>query len=106
MGIRRRRPKKNAVALERSEILFRQAQEEFRDHPDLSRIYIDRARRIAMRDRIRIPRELKRKYCRKCFTYLVPGINARVRIHRGKIIITCLECGNQWRHPVVRNYRK
>lgn len=106
MGIRRRRPKKNAVALERIEILFRQAQEEFRDHPDLSRIYIDRARRIAMRDRIRIPRELKRKYCRKCFTYLVPGINARVRIHRGKIIITCLECGNQWRHPVVRNYRK
>ena len=106
MGIRRRRPKKNAVALERIEILFCQAQEEFRDHPELSRTYIDRARRIAMRDRIRIPRELKRKYCRKCFEYLIPGINARVRIHRGKIIITCLECGNQWRHPVVRNYRK
>ncbi|MBT8507134.1 ribonuclease P [Methanomicrobiaceae archaeon CYW5] len=106
MGIRRKRPKKNTVALERIEILFREAQEEFGIHPELSRTYVERARRIAMRDRIRIPRELRRKYCRKCFAYLVPGINARVRIHRGKIIITCLECGNQWRHPVVRNYRK
>jgi len=106
MGIRRRRPKKNAIGLERIEILFRCAQKEFADHPELSRIYVERARRIAMRERIRIPRTLKRQYCRKCFAYLVPGVNARVRIHRGKIIITCLECGKQWRHPVVRNYRK
>jgi RNase P subunit RPR2 len=29
-------------------------------------------------------------------------VNVRVRVHRGHVIVTCLNCGRQTRYQVVR----
>lgn len=88
------------IALERIEYLFRLAQENFSDDPQKSKRYVLLARRIGMRYRVSLPSELKRSFCKKCGTFLVPGKNARVRLKNGFIIVSCLECGSLKRYPV------
>ena len=80
------------IAKERVEILFGQAQEVFSTNKGLANRYVNLARKIAMKVRIRIPKELKRKYCKHCYKFLMPGKNSRVRTREGKVIISCLEC--------------
>lgn len=89
------------MARQRIERLFDLAEKEFEKRPDRSNRYVQLARQIGMRHRVRIPTHLKRRMCRKCYSYLVPGANARVRLHgRGRYIVTtCLECGHQMRRP-------
>ena len=60
------------------------------------------AAKIGMRYNVRLPRDLKRRYCRKCHAFLVPGKNCRVRISRGKVTTTCGVCGDVRRIPYVR----
>ncbi|MBN1194961.1 MAG: ribonuclease P [Methanomicrobiaceae archaeon] len=93
------------IARERIEALFHNAGVFFRENPALSDRYVALARRISMRQRIPIPRILRRQYCRRCYGYLVPGINLRVRVHNGHVIATCLRCGYQRRYRVVRPHR-
>ncbi len=97
------------IARERIQILFRLAEEEFsNDRKDLANRYVELARKISTRCNVRIPRELKRRFCRKCLAYLKPGVNARVRIRSEKkyVLVTCLECGNKMRYPYIREKRK
>jgi ribonuclease P protein subunit RPR2 len=84
----------------RIKILFRLAEEEARQ-PDRGRAdrYVELARKLGMRYNVRIPRHLKRRICRKCHAYLVPGRNATVRVRRGRIIVHCHECGRILRYP-------
>ncbi len=72
--------------------LFDEAKEQFSKHPELSNRYIKLARNAAMKVNLRIPRELKRKYCKHCYSYLVPGKNSRVRIHKSRVIYYCFNC--------------
>lgn len=65
---------------------------------DLARRYVRRARRVAERNRLPLPKQFKRFTCDVCDTYLVPGRNARVRTRDGHIVITC-DCGAQARYP-------
>lgn len=65
---------------------------------DRAREYVRLARRIAERNRLRLPRELKRFSCNRCDAYLRPGHNARVRLGAGRVVITC-ECGAHSRYP-------
>jgi len=90
------------LARERISILFVRAAEFYPENPTWSNRCVELARKIGMRHRVRIERPLKRRFCRRCSAYLVPGSNARVRIHRGRVIITCLACGHQSRYPVGR----
>jgi ribonuclease P protein subunit RPR2 len=92
------------VARERIQILLAQARKMVEKDKDLSRRYVDLARRISERTKVRIPGELKRYLCKECGIALVPGINARVRLHARNtgIVITCLECGSMKRFPVTR----
>jgi len=53
---------------------------------------VRKARNLAMRHRLKIPRELKRRYCVHCYAYLVPGSNCRVRIRLNKVVYYCLSC--------------
>ena len=64
---------------------------------DLSRTYVRRARRIAERHRLPFPRRFERFTCPVCDVYLRPGVNARVRLQNGHVVITC-ECGKQSRY--------
>lgn len=84
------------IALERIRILFRLADEVFPKNPERAQRYVDLAKRIAMRVRIHLPNELRRRICRRCKGFLVPGVNCRVRIRQRRephIAITCFRCG-------------
>ena len=104
---RRHSPKpgwQQAIARERIARLFSLAEREFSSHPERSHRYVSLARKIAMRYNIRLPPELKSRYCRKCYKYLKPSINCRVRTsaRQRAVIITCMECGHVMRHPYRR----
>ncbi|MBI1968677.1 ribonuclease P [Candidatus Woesearchaeota archaeon] len=94
------------IAQERIRKLFQQADEMFSSHPELANRYMTLARKIAMKARTPIPRELKRKFCKHCFTYLRPGINARIRTRQGKVVISCLGCKKMMRIPIGKKEQK
>lgn len=95
-------PKKERkeIALTRIKQLFRQAEEMFSSDRKLADRYVALARKTAMKVKAKIPRELKRQFCKHCYSYLMPGVNARVRTRKGKVIISCFECKKFMRIPV------
>ena len=102
MKERSRNPATKKIARERIEILFEQARLACGAHPERSNRYVEIARRIAMRQRIRIYRESRRQYCHHCYSFLVPGKNMRVRVHRGNVVVSCHSCNKKTRYRVVR----
>lgn len=98
--------KQKEIALERIKILFEQAKQAFRENPKLSDRYVALARKIAMKYKARIPRELKRKFCKHCYSYLRPPVNARVRIQKGKVVYTCFKCKKFMRFPYTKEKKK
>jgi ribonuclease P protein subunit RPR2 len=68
------------------------------DEAALARRYVRRARRVAERNRLSVPRRFKRFTCDRCDSYLVPGRTARARTKSGHVVVTC-ECGEHARYP-------
>jgi len=99
------KPKQKEIALQRIKILFRQAEDTFHKNKVLANRYISLARTIAMKVHAQIPLELKRRMCKHCYKYLVPGTNARIRTRDGKVIISCLECKKFMRIPTKKGYK-
>ena len=94
--------KQKKIALERIDILFKEAEKTAKKDINLANRYIELARKISMKTKTKIPSELKRKFCKYCRKYLVPGINLRVRMSKGKVIYNCLNCGKIMRFSVLR----
>ncbi|RLF09035.1 MAG: ribonuclease P [Thermoprotei archaeon] len=91
------------IALQRIWRLFKLAEEIHARSPELADRYVELARRIAMRCRLRIPRPLRRCFCHRCGRFLVPGVNCRVRLAKRRsphVAITCLSCGHIHRIPL------
>jgi ribonuclease P protein subunit RPR2 len=103
MRERSRTPQTKKIARERIAILFVQARTAFATHPELSNRYVELARKIAMRQRIRIDREFRREFCRHCSSFLVPGTTSRVRVQGGNVVVTCLCCRQRRRYPLGRD---
>lgn len=82
--------------IQRLQTLAREAAGEGND--ERTREYVRRARRVAERNRIGLPRRFKRFTCDDCDAYLRPGANARVRLQDGHVVVTC-DCGTQARYP-------
>jgi ribonuclease P protein subunit RPR2 len=99
-----RNPATKKIARERIGTLFNQARQMFSENPERSNRYVEIARKIAMRQRIRIDHEFRRQYCHHCYAFLVPGQNMRVRVHRGNVVVTCLSCTRKTRYRVVRSH--
>lgn len=88
-----------SIATERIERLHELAREATAAGEDeRARRYVRRARRIAERNRLTLPRQFVRYSCDRCDAYLRPGANARVRLRGGHVVITC-DCGEQERYP-------
>ena len=98
--------KQKGIGRERIEVLFEQAESAFKKDPKLSNRYVELARKIAMKCKIRIPKELKRRFCKHCYVYLVPGKNCRVRTHEGKVVYYCSSCKKYTRFPYVKEKKK
>jgi ribonuclease P protein subunit RPR2 len=62
--------------------------------------YVEIARKISMRYLVPIPKEYKRCFCKHCYCYLLPDVNSRIRVHRGKLIIHCFNCKKYMRIPL------
>ncbi|RLF13024.1 MAG: ribonuclease P [Thermoprotei archaeon] len=100
MPCREQRREIRRIALERIKRLFEMADAMFNVDPSLSHRYVELARKISMRCRVRIPRDLRRRFCHRCYKFLRPGVNCRVRLAKRRephVAITCLECGNVMR---------
>ncbi len=91
------------IALETIEDLFQLAEAMYqRGEVELSKGYLKLARKISLRVRIKIPKDLKIRYCKRCFTPLIPGKSCRVRVKKKRIIYTCLNCGKIRRYPIEK----
>ena len=88
------------IAKRRIDFLFKLAKEYFKEDNRLSNKYVKMARRIAMKYKIRLPSSMKKRLCSNCHSYLVPGVNCRVRIHKHRIIYYCIGCKHYGRHPI------
>ncbi|MHA1265141.1 MAG: ribonuclease P protein component 4 [Candidatus Helarchaeota archaeon] len=83
------------IALEQINRLFDQAKQVFNENPEKSQRYIDIARAISKRCKVRIPPHHKYLVCKHCKSYLVFGVTGRVRLRTNKrrhITVTCLKC--------------
>jgi ribonuclease P protein subunit RPR2 len=90
------------ITRERILKLFEEA-EGRRERPGFAKRYVDMAVKLSMRYNVSIPSHLKRRFCRKCHSYLASG-NSTVRTNpkQRAVIVKCGECGNVMRYP----YRK
>jgi len=91
------------IALERIRILFRLARETIHENPKLAQRYVKIARKIAMGTKLRLPQEYRRMVCRHCKSFILPGVNCRVRTQSRRephVVVTCLNCGQHTRIPL------
>ncbi len=88
--------------MERIRILFALAEHEEHAHPERAQRHTDLARRIASRNRVHLPPDLKRRVCPACKSYVGPS-TSRTRIRQEReshVTITCLRCGHITRIPL------
>jgi ribonuclease P protein subunit RPR2 len=91
------------VAMQRIKTLFRLAKETVHEDQALAQRYVEIARKIAMAASIRLPREYRLQVCRYCKSFILPGVNCRVRIKQRRephLVMTCLNCGKRMRVPL------
>jgi ribonuclease P protein subunit RPR2 len=97
------------IAKQRIQTLFQLAKETFYEDPALAQRYVNIARKIAMAARIRLPKKYKRQLCKHCKSFILPGVNCRVRIKQQRephVVITCLNCGKQTKIPLKSKKEK
>jgi ribonuclease P protein subunit RPR2 len=104
----REQREKKKVAMERVDTLFTLAERVFPYEPELANRYVEIALAVQRKAKIRLPRKWKRRYCKKCHSFLVPGVNARVRL-RDKpyphVVVKCLNCGHIMRYPYLKEQK-
>ena len=93
----RDKQKQKEIAKNRVEKLFEQAEKT--KSQKLANRYVELARKIAMKVNLRMPRKLKRKFCKHCYSYFRDG-NYRVRTRDSKLVYYCFECKKYTRIPL------
>ncbi len=94
------KPALQKIAMERMQILIDSAISNARTNPELSQRQASIARRISTRHKIRMPYDLRMVFCKKCKSFIAPGINSRIRLGRASvksIRISCNLCGHTYR---------
>ena len=86
------REQQQKIALQQVKTLLGEAEKAFSEDRTWAHRQVGKARRVAMKVKLKMPQEYKRKYCKHCYSFLMPGVNSRVRTARGKVIISCFEC--------------
>ena len=89
-------------AVMKIDLLFSDAAVTFKENPKLSDRKVRIARRTAQRARIAIPAAFKKRFCKYCSAYWVPGSTVRVRLQKQKVVYYCLACRHYSRHPYVK----
>lgn len=94
------KPAARKIAMERMHILIENAITNARTNTELSQRQASIAKRISTRHKIRLPYNLRMVFCKKCKSFIAPGVNSRIRLGRASvksIRISCNLCGHTYR---------
>ena len=72
----------------------------FPKRPEEAHRLVEKAHRLILCHKLKLPALLKRRYCRKCRAFWLPGRTVRVRLAKGRIIYSCLSCKKIQRMPI------
>lgn len=78
------------IAKERIELLFEEAEKT--EDEKLKNRYVELARKIAMKYNVKIPKPLKRRFCKYCYNFFIPGKNVQIKTKNKYLMIKCLNC--------------
>ena len=92
MSVKQRRLEKYEKKKEAVEIISKLFENAQQSPQEKANEYVHKARRMAQRANIRLPRDIKRRYCKHCYTHLKTGTNARIRTRNGYLVIYCFTC--------------
>ena len=98
------KPAVKQIALERMEILIDNAISNAKSNPKLAQRQALLARKISMRHKVKMPYVLRMAFCKKCKSFIAPGINSKIRLGRSSIKsirITCNFCGHTYRKIIA-----
>lgn len=87
------------IASMRINTLFELANSTFKENPGLSNRYLKIARDISTKHKVSFTKDQKFVYCKSCKSYLTPGVNAKFRTSKSKLVRTCT-CGAVRRIPL------
>lgn len=73
-----------------------------RNDPKLAKKYVLAARRLCLKNRLRLPLEFRRSFCVNCSAFFAVGKNCSVRKRKSGVVIRCLECQNVTRIGVKK----
>ena len=99
------KPVLRKIALERIQILITSAISNAKMNPHLSQRQASLAQRICTKYKIRMPYELRIVFCKKCKSFIAPGINSKIRLGRTSvksIRISCNLCGHTYRKIIAQ----
>ncbi|KAH8431569.1 ribonuclease P Rpr2/Rpp21/SNM1 subunit [Aspergillus melleus] len=75
----------------------------------LSRVLISHMRGVSLKSQLRLPVDVKRSFCKRCESHLVPGVNSTQEVRndsRGRskpwadvLVVRCTTCGTEKRFP-------
>jgi len=99
------KPVVKKIALERMEILIDNALSNAKTNPKLAQRQALLAKKISMRHKVKMPYDLRMVFCKKCKSFIAPGINSKIRVGRStikSIRITCNFCGHTYRKVIAQ----
>jgi ribonuclease P protein subunit RPR2 len=108
-GRKKSKDEQKEIALERIEILFSLADAAaLSEDLECADRLIAQAKKIAMKYNLRTPRELRRKVCKFCGRYLLPGVTSRVRVKSKdmRVEVRCLRCDKIIYYPYAREKKE
>jgi ribonuclease P protein subunit RPR2 len=101
--MRRDKTRERKIARERIAILMGHAEDEAKKgNVKRTDRYVALAKRIGTRYNVRFPRQLKRKLCKHCDSFLLPSVNCRVRLNKRTVSIYCYKCEQYTRIPYLK----
>ena len=87
-------PKLHTLILERIDRLMGLAERNQRKNPSRAKRYIVLAGKMSTRYRVRMPERFKKRICKVCSRYWIPGYNVTVRLkRRNRTVEYRCECG-------------
>jgi ribonuclease P protein subunit RPR2 len=94
------------IAISRIGRLFSLADEAALEHNfERANRYVELARKIAMKYQHPLPSKYKRRICKHCYNYILPGVNGRVRTRKGYISVYCSICGKHSCFPFFKEIK-
>ncbi|HZX45552.1 MAG TPA: ribonuclease P [Candidatus Nanoarchaeia archaeon] len=80
--------------------LLERAKKLYKQDLRLSNVYSKKIKHLHMKYKLKLPKEIRRQLCKHCFSVLIPSVNSRVRLAKGRIIYYCSECKRYTRIPL------